>query len=69
VRRDRVVKMQLYARYGVKEYWIVDPEEKLIDVYKLQNRTFKLANRFGYTDKLVSSLLPNFSCSLKTIFS
>ncbi|KAF0249233.1 MAG: hypothetical protein FD167_1367 [bacterium] len=69
IRRDRVVKMQLYARYQVKEYWIVAPEEKIIEVYELQNRTFVLANKFNQTNKLTSSLLPNFNCSLETIFS
>ena len=30
-RRDRLEKMDLYARHGVKEYWIVDPSAKLFD--------------------------------------
>ncbi len=32
-RRDRVVKRQLYARYGVKECWIADPESRTIEIY------------------------------------
>lgn len=30
-RRDRLAKLDLYARYGVSEYWIVDPEAQLIE--------------------------------------
>ncbi|MBI2802060.1 MAG: Uma2 family endonuclease [Gammaproteobacteria bacterium] len=32
--RDRGYKLKMYARYGVPEYWIVDPETRTIDVYQ-----------------------------------
>ena len=34
--RDLLVKRQLYAKYGVAEYWVVDPESRLVGVYRLQ---------------------------------
>lgn len=35
-RIDRVRKRDLYARYGVPEYWIVDPDADRVEVYRLQ---------------------------------
>lgn len=33
--RDRGYKRTLYARHGVKEYWLVDPEKQTLEVYTL----------------------------------
>lgn len=37
---DRVTKKELYEKFGVKEYWIVDPETKLSSGYTLQGQTY-----------------------------
>src|SRR4030095_10815079 len=36
VRRDQVVKRQTYARFGVKEYWIIEPITEVIEITRLQ---------------------------------
>ena len=33
--RDRGIKSQLYCRYGVQEYWLVDSEERTVEVLAL----------------------------------
>ena len=42
VRHDRFEKFQIYSKYGVKEYWIVDPTGKLVEVYHLVEGKFIL---------------------------
>lgn len=34
-RTDRMRKRDLYARYGIGEYWVVDPDADRIEVYRL----------------------------------
>ena len=68
VARDRIVKRQLYAKYEVAEYWIVDAENRAIEVYRLQNGTLELAVIFRYEDEITTPLLPGFKCLVSSIF-
>lgn len=68
-RRDRIAKRQLYAKYGVKEYWIVDPESRTIEVYILAGEMLELATVFTDQDEITSSVLPGFSCRVADILS
>lgn len=43
---DRHTKLLLYARYGVAEYWLVDPENQVIQVYILDGETYRVAGIF-----------------------
>jgi Uma2 family endonuclease len=43
---DRHIKMQLYAQYGVAEYWIVDPDDQAIEVYVLDGNSYRVAGIF-----------------------
>ena len=44
-RIDRQTKLQLYARYGVPCYWIVDPEMLTVDAYELAGDAYRLVTR------------------------
>ena len=42
---DRTTKRQLYARYGVPYFWVVDPEARMIEALVLEGGTYVLAVR------------------------
>jgi Uma2 family endonuclease len=62
-RNDRGRKMQLLARHGVPEYWLVDPEAVAIEVYRLSGDHFSLAGTATGTDRVRSPLLPGLLLS------
>ncbi|MBX2969167.1 MAG: Uma2 family endonuclease [Cyclobacteriaceae bacterium] len=52
---DRVKKKALYERFGVKEYWMVDPETKATEGYSLKDSAY--SSLVGETGKFSSPLL------------
>lgn len=67
-RRDRQVKLKLYASQGVQEYWIVDRKLKQVQIYRRQQVVLKLMNTVLANDKITSPLLPGFSCQVARFF-
>lgn len=61
-------KMKVYAKHGVKEYWIVDPDERSIEIYENINNHFFLVKKGFEQDKLNSKLIPGLEISLKDVF-
>ena len=69
-KRDRTYKKALYARYGVKEYWLVDPSTKTVEVLKLQEQGFSQVALYACKEKalLKSPLLAGLSIDLEEVF-
>jgi Uma2 family endonuclease len=66
--RDRIEKKDLYEQYGVKEYWIIDPEPETIDVLSLVNNRYELAARVR-GEIAASRFLPGFEVSAQSLFA
>ena len=41
---DRTVKRDLYAQHGVKHLWLLDPDSRTLEVYRLEERGWLLAS-------------------------
>ena len=67
-RYDLGYKMDLYARHGVKEYWIGDCEAATIRVLLLVNGAFVTAGVYGKGDTLTSPTLSGFSLDIDVVF-
>ena len=59
--RDRELKRRLYSRQGVREYWIVDWRESVVQVYRRVDAALQLAATLLADDVLTSPLLPGFA--------
>lgn len=66
--RDRTLKKTLYARHGVKEYWIVDPEGNTVEVLTLKERGYERVAFYHAEDALRSPLLVGLEIPLSKVF-
>ncbi|MBI4548878.1 MAG: Uma2 family endonuclease, partial [Ignavibacteriae bacterium] len=66
--RDRTFKFREYARGGAKEYWLVSPEKKEIEVYQTSPKGFQLVKVFKHKESMNTPLFPDAEFSLKEIF-
>lgn len=67
-RLDREVKLKQYALYGVSEYWLVDPEDKVVEVFRLKEEEYDLAARLGFGDTLSSPLFPGLKLAVSGLW-
>jgi Uma2 family endonuclease len=61
---DRTTKLKLYARYGVAEYWVVDPATCSAEIYRPVPGGYELAAQLDSSQSLTSPLFPEFSLPL-----
>jgi Uma2 family endonuclease len=66
--RDKEVKLKLYSRYGVREYWIADWQRQTLIIYRRQETQLALVATLMTGDTLSSPLLPGFSTSVTEVF-
>ena len=66
-RYDKKEKGRLYFNRGVKEFWVVDPEDRLVEVYRAGETNWEWVGVFDAEDILTTPLLPGFELVLKNV--
>ncbi len=61
-------KLKLYEREGVKEYWIVFPNDKIINVYKSENNRYGIFEVYTAEDKIKAGIFPDLEIDLSLVF-
>ncbi len=68
--RDMKYKFKLYERFGVKEYWIVDPVHKTVQVFKSgADKLYGRPATYSAEDKIKVGILEELEIELKLIFA
>ena len=66
-RRDKTEKLDLYAKYAVPEYWVVDPATKVFDFFLLENSKYVVQQQPD--DHYRSTRLPEVEINLATFWA
>ena len=70
VYRDRVTKKALYERFGIQEYWLVDPADAYIEIYALTSGQYTLLSAASAAEgTLQSTLLPDLKLDMALLFA
>jgi Uma2 family endonuclease len=66
--RDLTTKKRLYEQHGVQEYWIVDPEQRTVEVHGLDDGLLRQQVRVVDEGTVASTLLAGFTVDLAVLF-
>lgn len=65
---DRRLKLELYARTGVKEYWVVSPFPSYVEVLVLDGSKYRVEHVVAREQALISPTFPDLKIALKSVF-
>ena len=67
--KDLELKRKTYARFGVQEYWVVDPDAGTVEVLVWSEVGYVTAGTYSKSDRLSSALFPDLKLALAEMFA
>ena len=64
---DRRIKFELYAQAGVREYWLIDPDARTVEIYVLRGQAYAPLGNFGIGQQTRSEVLEGFVVDVEKI--
>jgi Uma2 family endonuclease len=66
---DRVTKAQVYARYQIPHYWLIDPDQRTLEAYELARGHYNLVASAQDAEVFAPSLFPGLSIQLSDLWA
>jgi Uma2 family endonuclease len=65
-RKEMLHKRHTYEVFGVKEYWLINPEKETVTQYVLEDGEFE-QHKFSFDDEISAAVMPGFKACLRSI--
>ncbi|HAC17739.1 MAG TPA: hypothetical protein DCF78_04080, partial [Dehalococcoidia bacterium] len=66
--RDRDIKLEQYLRFGVREYWLIDPKERTLEVLKAGDTEFETVRVYSEGTTATSPILEGIQVEVDRLF-
>ena len=66
---DRKIKMSLYESAGVREYWLIAPDSKTLEIYALQDGRYQSGEEYAAEAMVPVGVLPGCVIDLQAVFA
>lgn len=67
-KKELQLKYEVYEASGVKEYWVVHPDERTLLIYTLEGGKYRPSRLFTFGDRVRSQAIPGFELDLEEVF-
>ena len=68
-RTDRETKAQLYAKYSVPHYWLIDPDQQVLEAYELSGDQYNLVTKAQDADLFTPPVFPGLSIQISDLWA